>query len=154
MYYKFLKDFETKGDFEECLYDDNPGYGTYSRTIEMTFHEGQLLNTDSQEESSIIKIDKSGYGVSIHGSTACVYNSIKDLLDRGIICKVSDEQAHYEEAKADVDYSSRRMKQFSDICLDPELPICEEMIDEFIEYILFNIQAKADLSISKIALRC
>ena len=46
------------------------------------------------------------------------------------------------------------MKQFSDICLDPELPICEEMIDEFIEYILFNIQAKADLSISKIALRC
>ncbi len=152
MVVRFIENYEVSGWFEEPMYDEHPGLGTYSRNFTRYFEKGDILNFETVRDD-VVQIFDESFGVSLYGSNAYLYMNVFSLMQMGIVCNVPiqevEKKCFISECAEKLEEAQYKMNQHQDYLQDKK-DVSSQDMTEYVQCIICWIHAKADYVIAKI----
>lgn len=93
------------GEIEESFYDDNPGYGSFSRSICPHEEKGEYFAAYFDKEQNIFKV----YDDNMIDQTGIRYYHAADLLSSGYISVATDKDIDYINARKNYEKAKRKL---------------------------------------------
>ena len=147
MEYLVERNFSAKGYFTECIDDSCPDIGSYSKNISISFSKGEVINVYETERPNWYKLPEFNYGVSLHGSDTYIEISVEDLLKKGAIVSITNEEREKiiarKTAQQDYYIAAYKVDAHQEF-LSTENNLTQSYIDEYVKLVLEEIHTRAN----------
>lgn len=140
---KFTAKYVAKGVMSEPIDDACLEVGECSFYINHVFHVNDIFDAVEIRKNCYELYNCDRHGISIHGSTVRVYLSVEELISKGILVEITDEQYRQIENCKMIEHELALSNYKVNImCETAHLDYCTQMdIDNYVSSIVENIHA-------------